>query len=130
MITFEAIAAGVPMYFKLVIGPDMSDAQIGLMAQSVCNMVNDQRLGGWCRAGLGSYDAMLQMRRNGMVAPLLVRDDTDETYVLSPDMAPYIDAMREALFKITAPEIGAFYAHRATADDAPAKTKAAKKAAA
>lgn len=127
MITFEAIAAGVPMYFKLVIAPNMSDAQIGLMAQAVCDLVNGQKLGGWSRTGLGSFDAMLQMRRNGVVSPLLLKDDTDENYVLSPDMAPFIEAMREEIFKTTVAEVSSFYTHRAPAEDTG--TKKTKKAA-
>lgn len=119
MISYEAIAAGVPMFFRLTMSDSLSNAQIGLMALAVCDLVNKQNLGGIIRCGLGRYAANLTMTREGNVTPLLRLDG--EQYVVTGEAEGYLDAMREQLATLTGNDMLQFYLPRVSAEDAEAK---------
>lgn len=106
--TVQAIAPGTPMYFRLDMDDALTPAQVGLLLQSLLELVNEQALGGWVRCGFGRYAADLTLVRDGNRIPLLVAGD-DDAYSLAPAAADYIKAMREELAQLTATELSTFF---------------------
>jgi len=106
--TVQAIAPGTPMYFRLDMDDALTSAQVGILLQSLLDLMNEQALGGWSRCGFGRYAADLTLVRDGGRIPLLVAGDNG-AYSLTPATAEYIEAMREELAQQTAAELSAFF---------------------
>lgn len=105
--TIECIAPGVPMYFKLDPHDDLPDAALGLLLQSLVDLINEQGLGGFVRNGFGRFTADLDFVRNGVRKPLLYKDDTG--YRLADSFAGLIEPMREGLAKLTFEEVMTYF---------------------
>jgi CRISPR type IV-associated protein Csf2 len=112
MFTVEAIAAGTPMYFRIDLGDDMTDAQVGLVARSVADLVNRQDLGGMVRNGFGRFTADLSLLRDGERTALLKTTENSEKYELAGAAATLQAATTEALATVSLEELVSFYTPR------------------
>lgn len=127
VMSFQAIRAGAPLHFLVDLSDDTNDAHIGLMLLALQALVREQALGGWVRAGLGRFNADLQLTRNGMNMNVFKSDANGAQAELSESLQPYVCAAQDALSRLTAAEMMDFFTPRATAAK-PAKS--AKKSAA
>jgi len=113
MLSFEAIAPGVPLFFRLEIDEGVNDAQVGLMLQALTNLINEQEFGGWIRAGLGRVSAHLEISSNGEeYAPLFDTDATDKYVLTEAVRNQYTPALEDALGKLTVEDMVHFYTNR------------------
>lgn len=89
MMKIQVIPAGTPMYFRMDFNDQVTDAQVGLMLQSLEALVNEQALGGWCRIGLGKYNITeMNLVRNGERMPVFTEENKEEIgYQLNPMLA-------------------------------------------
>lgn len=111
ILNFEAIAAGVPLYFRLSLKEGVTDAQIGLMLKALTKMINDQDFGGWIRAGFGRVSADLTINVEDEVVPVFMNGD--DKYLLNPSLEDRFGAALQIdLHKLTVPEMQAFYSNR------------------
>lgn len=109
MMAFQGIAPGVDMYFRLDFADDLTEGQIGMLIQSLCDLVNEQALGGWVRTGLGQYDASeLELCIDGEARKLFTVAG-DGSYEISETLKPYIDQMRTELSALTAADMMEFF---------------------
>lgn len=113
MPSFQYIAAGTPMYFRLDFFDEISDAQVGLMLLALRDLVAEQRLGGWVRAGLGRFGAELSLTRDGERMPVFAASPAVEDAVLSDAvMGQFVAAAREEIGALTADGLMAFFEPR------------------
>lgn len=110
MVTFEAIAAGTPMYFRLDLYNHLGDAQLGLIVEALRGLLNQQALGGWVRAGLGQFVADLRLVRDGESESLYSLQDGQ--YVVTGQAVQAVEAMRLAMPSVTVAELESFYLPR------------------
>lgn len=125
MMSFQSILAGTPMHCLFDLDNDTTDAQVGLMLLSLRALVREQKLGGWCRAGLGRFDANVTLTRNGEAVPVFTSTRANADAELSPQVQPYVDAAVAEIAQLTEAEMMAFFEVRET--EAAAQKKAAKK---
>lgn len=79
MVAVEAIVPGVNMWFELRLEKNVLPEQFGLMLQSLRELVNDNRLGGWTRAGFGRFDpSHLKLIINNEEIPLFPTKKGDQ----------------------------------------------------
>lgn len=114
--TFQSIIAGTPLFTKIGFADDASDAHVGLLLLSLRDLVADQALGGWSRIGLGQYTANLSLHKNGEVLPVFTSQVASAEAVLSDAVAPYVEAARNAVSKLTVDAMAAFFENRAKAE--------------
>lgn len=112
IMSLQAIRAGTPLYCLVDFADDSNDAHIGLMLLSVQALVREQALGGWIRAGLGRFNADLKLTRNGLTLDIFKAGANGAVAELSDDVAPFVAAALEALAKLTAAEMMAFFMPR------------------
>lgn len=110
---FQSILAGTPMYFLLDFLDDATDAHVGLMLLALQELVREQALGGWTRAGLGKFKADLTLVRHGESMPIFAPDANEANAALSPALDQFVGQAREALAQITVDEMMAFFIPRA-----------------
>jgi CRISPR type IV-associated protein Csf2 len=114
MLSIQAIAPGVPLYFQLKMDECLSPAQIGLMTQALCDLINEQEFGGWVRVGYGRVTAHLTIEANGE-APAPIFDMDNDKYVPTKAMHDqFIVPMQDELAKLTVEEMLEFYVNRGT----------------
>lgn len=53
MFAIETIATGTPMHFHIMLDPDVTEAQMGLMLYSLSDLLRENSFGGHCRQDLG-----------------------------------------------------------------------------
>jgi len=99
----EVIAAGTPLYFGMT-AKNVTEAQIGLLLQAVCNWSNNNALGGGSSRGRGSFVPSLQLFQDGEKVTDHLLIDASGTYNLSTTVKPFVDVMREALKTTATPE--------------------------
>lgn len=109
MPSFQAIAAGTPMYFRLDFFDEATDAQIGLMLMALQGLVVEQRLGGWCRAGMGQFSVDLSLTRNGERLPVFDEARASTVATLSSAVGNYIKAARDDVATLTADSLTEFF---------------------
>jgi CRISPR type IV-associated protein Csf2 len=101
ILSFDSIRAGTPMYFDLDFKDDVSDAHVGLMLLALRDLVREQELGGWVRAGLGKFTAHLTLTRNGAQHQLFEEEWAGANATLSEATAPFEAKACEALDTVT-----------------------------
>lgn len=117
MPSIQYIAAGTPMYFRLDFADQVSDAQVGLMLMALRDLVAEQRLGGWGRAGFGRFSADLSLTRHGEKMPVFAMESAAEDAVLSDAvMRQFVDTAREEVSGLTADGLMSFFQPRKTKD--------------
>lgn len=109
---FQSIAAGTPMYFQLDFADDVSDAHVGLMLLAIRELVREQALGGWTRAGLGQFNAHLHLVRNGERVSVFADGQNGADARLAVGTEHFVSEARKALAGLTAAEMMAFFAPR------------------
>lgn len=124
VMTFQSILAGTPMYCLIDLDDDTTDAHVGLMLLSLQALVREQKLGGWCRAGLGRFDATLTLTRGGETYPVFSSDCAGADAQLSAQTQVFVDAARAGIAEQTEAGLMAFFESRVPA----AKDKKAAKA--
>lgn len=120
--SFQAIMAGTPMYFQLDFHDSVSDGHVGLMLLALQDLVQEQRLGGWCRAGLGRFNATLTLTRDGESMPVFSTPNASDAAQLSDATKIFTGAANAGINACTVPGMLEFFTNR------PVKEKSAKKA--
>lgn len=115
IMSFQAIRAGTPLYCLVDFSDDVNDAHVGLMLLALRDLVREQALGGWIRAGLGRFNADLKLTRNGLPLDLFKSGMNGAQAELSEQVAPYVEAALEALAKLSAAEMKEFFMPRKSA---------------
>lgn len=113
---FQSILAGTPMYMLVNIDDDASDAHVGMLLLCLQSLVREQKLGGWCRAGLGRFDATLTLTRGGQTAPVFSASRMSADATLSSQMQQYVDAATAGIKEQTEEGLMAFFNSTAAAD--------------
>lgn len=126
MMSFQSIMAGTPMHSLFELDNDVTDAHVGLMLLALQALVREQKLGGWCRAGLGRFDANLTLTRDGQAMPVFASERAGSDAELSAQVTPFVDAAIAELSKLTEAELMEFFKERET--DAASQTKVDKAA--
>lgn len=112
MMAIQAIVPGTSMYLRLDFADDLTQAQIGLLIKALCDLVNEQALGGWVRAGCGKYDASnLMLSVDGVATRLFVVQDNG-TYDIAESAKPYVEQMRKEMAALTAEEMMEFFSSK------------------
>lgn len=109
MTSFQVIAAGTPMYFRLDFFDEVSDAQVGLMLLALQGMITEQRLGGWCRAGMGQFAVDLTLARNGERLSVFSEQAASSTASLSAGVSAYVDAARSEIAELSVASLLPFF---------------------
>jgi CRISPR type IV-associated protein Csf2 len=108
----QSIMAGTSMFWKLGIDDDASDAHVGLLLLALEALVQEQKLGGWCRAGMGRFDATLTLTRNGEKMPVFASSRASDEAELSSMMQPFVDAAKVAIADLSATSLMEFFLER------------------
>lgn len=116
LFSIDAIPAGTPMYFRISIDQDLSDAQKYLAAYCIAEAFNDT-WGGWARAGFGVLAPELVVHQPHGPVPLLTMSDVGQWVVSDDAFGPAAkQAMFDALGKITLDEIERLYKGKSIGD--------------
>jgi CRISPR type IV-associated protein Csf2 len=116
MMSFQSIMAGTPMYLLVNFDDDATDQHIGLMLLSLQALVREQKLGGWCRAGLGRFDATLTLTRGGETFPVFSANRASDDATLSKQTQAFVDAARLGISEQTETGLMEFFIPREKAD--------------
>lgn len=109
MMKIQVIQAGAPMYFRMDFNDGVTDAQIGLMVQSMEALVNEQALGGWSRIGLGKYNVLeMNLVREGETMPVFVGGEGD-AYRLHDSLGEYVSQAKEEVAALTLEEMLSYF---------------------
>lgn len=109
--TLDAVAAGTVMYVRVDMMDILTDAQRGLLFLSLRDLVNEQALGGFVRAGFGRFAPQLTSVINGEHFPLFA-EQADGSYALSAEAAKYALAATDELKLLSVAELMEFYESR------------------
>lgn len=113
LLRFEAIAPGVPLYFRLELDDGVTPAQIGLMCQSLADLINEQEFGGWIRAGCGRVTPDLTISVDGKTPIPFFASEKNGIYELNkPIKSVYLSAMNKELSDLTVDKMTGFYTNR------------------
>jgi CRISPR type IV-associated protein Csf2 len=93
MLTVQAIASGVPMYFHLEFSDTLDDGQVGLICMGVRDFCNAQDMGGMVSKGLGRFDVDLKLTRHDNTTPLLSKT-ANGAYELAGEAATLMGAVK------------------------------------
>lgn len=105
----QVIQAGTPMYFRMDFHDGVTDAQIGLMLQSLEALVNEQALGGWSRIGLGKYHVReMNLVRDGESMPVFTGGDGD-AFRLHNSLATYVRQAQEEVAALTVADMVSYF---------------------
>ena len=108
MMKIEVIAPGTPMYFRLDFDDGVTDAQVGLMLQSLQAVVDDNALGGWTRAGLGKYSIVrMNLMRNGV--EFRVFKEEADGYSLHESVMPFALSAQEQVAALSRDEMLSYF---------------------
>jgi len=121
IMSYQAIMAGTPMYFLLDFQDDCSDKHIGMMLLALRDLVREQALGGWVRAGLGRYTTNLTLTRDGEAFPVFTSNAAAGDATLSAASQTFADVATEAMSLLSADDMMAFFLPREVAQDAVEK---------
>lgn len=110
----QFISPGTPMHFRMDFFDETSDAQVGLMLLALRELVVEQRLGGWCRAGAGRFSASLTLTRNGESMPIFDDMPTAVEARLSAAVASFVDCAHGEIAGLSAESLMEFFVNRAT----------------
>lgn len=129
MMTFEAIAEGTRMHFRIDLDRDLTSEQLGLLLLAFSDLFNENMFGGWVRVGMGKVRVeSIKMTYN---------DETkywdnlynDESFVLPADVREYTDAAEKAIKGMKIAELADYFTDFSAGGKAEKKAKAqAKKA--
>ena len=114
MMSFQSIIAGTPMHCLFDLDNDVTDAHVGLMLLSLQALVREQKLGGWCRAGLGRFDADLTLTRDGERIAVFSSDRAGADAELSAHTQPFVDAAIAEISQLTEAQMMEFFKERET----------------
>ncbi len=125
----EAIIPGTPFYLGLN-ARHVNDSQIGLLLTAIQSWANANALGGGACRGRGAFKASLSLLQGDQVLIDQLLLGEAGSYTLSDKTAQYTDAMAQALLDGEASKqtLASIYPSeiKMTADEKPAKNKAAK----
>lgn len=121
MFSIQSIVTGTPMHFLLDFNDDVNDAHVGLMLLALRDLVREQALGGWSRAGLGKFKANLVLTRNN--EPVKVFDDNlnAANATLSNGAQKLADTAIDAMGNLTADDMMHFFISRTDSPEALAR---------
>lgn len=108
----QSIAAGTPMYFFLDFFDETSDAQVGLMLMALRDLVAEQRLGGWGRAGMGKFSADLTLKRHGESLQIFSQTHAAQDAALSPAVAHLVQAAQAEIAELSQESLSAFFSQQ------------------
>ena len=126
IMSVQTVISGTPMYFLMDLNDDASDAHVGLMLMSLRELVREQALGGWIRAGMGRFDANLYLTRNGSTFPVFADKNARQDAELSEAALKYAAIAIESLQNVTASDLMEFFAPQS--ESAVSVARKAKKA--
>lgn len=108
MMKVEVIAPGTPMYFRVDFHDTVSDAQVGLLVQSMQALFAEQALGGWTRIGFGKYSIVnMHLSRNGLKQAVF--KDGDDSFALHESMSTYTTAAQEQVAALSRDEMLSYF---------------------
>lgn len=109
----EEIAPGVRLWNSILLDSNLTLAQLGLLLSAFASLVKEQRLGGASRRGNGRFVCEQMVVCHSELAsvelPIFV---SDASAVLSPQVAPALEAMTNALNTLDVQEINSYFINR------------------
>lgn len=106
---FECVNIGASFYSYLGL-PDMTDAQIGFVLESLAKLFTKGRFGGNTRYKTGSVSVQAFLTENGeKISDALEFDTASESYFVSEGCAEYTDAMCEEMESIDSDDLTRFF---------------------
>lgn len=128
MMGIETVAPGVPFYFCVDLDKDLTQAQLGMLLQSLDDLFNENAFGGWTRCGFG------KVRVNQIK---VFYDDqemnwsdfyTEGKFELPSDAKRFVDLAAQEVGELTTAEMASFFEDFSAGKKAEAKAKAKAKA--
>lgn len=108
MSAIEVVVPGVDMFFRVDLAERVQDHHIGLMLMCVADLVKADALGGWTRAGLGTFKADLHVYEDSdLLSPLLTGEGRNAH--LHEDLVKFETAAADALAAIDPRELDGFF---------------------
>jgi CRISPR type IV-associated protein Csf2 len=111
MMGIRAITPGAPMYFRLDFDNAVSDAQVGIMLMGLAELVNEQKLGGWSRAGMGRFNVVeMSLYRNSAIDSVNIFDKDDgDGYRLAENVNQYTALAREEIGRLSMSDMLSYF---------------------
>ncbi len=115
MMTFETVASGTPMHFRITLAPDVSEAQVGLMLMSLRNLIRENSLGGMGRIGFGCFrvDSIKVALGDSLGGEVLDMPSLGSGEEFDLQQSPALDqllvAAREGLVGLTIDEMNGYF---------------------
>ncbi len=120
--SIQTIAAGTPMYFRIDMKSDATEAQAGALLLGIAGLLTQNNFGCMGRWGFGRVKPIdISMNFGGELTGGLFENNAE--FSMPANMARYVDQAREEIAAIRVADIAAFF------EDFSAGKKAAKKAA-
>lgn len=104
----EALLPGTPLNLHVRLD-NPTDAQVGLLLETLLEWTNENKLGGGSARGLGRFAVTAALVADGKVEIENLFSGDAPAYTLSPDASRYTKAWGDCLRDITAAEMEQFY---------------------
>jgi CRISPR type IV-associated protein Csf2 len=113
------IAPGIQLWNSIMLDACLTKAQLGLLLQAFSDLVAEQRLGGASKRGNGRFICQNMVVRHAVLGgDELPVFEAEGSHVLSPQVQPAIDAMREELAALDLAEMTSYFVNRKTKEAA------------
>lgn len=108
--TLDAIIPGTHMYLQVDLQDSLTQAQRGLLFMALADLINEQALGGFVRAGFGRFAPTLEATIDGENVPLF--NNKNGHYTLSSFFDEYVSTVQSELDALTTADLMEFYESR------------------
>lgn len=129
IMSYETVAEGTPMHFRITLAADVSAGQVGLMLYGLRDFIRENALGGMTRVGWGRFrveaiNIQLVDELGGHDLSFQPSQPESNTfdYPSNPVIQSFLDAADEGLAALTIEEMNGYYL------DSSAEAKAKKRA--
>jgi len=114
---YEAIRAGTPMYFRIDLAEDATEAHVGMMLLALRDLVRDQALGGKVSNGRGKFTANLKLVNGNGGLPVFDNEQAGEGANLNPALKNYVKSAQDGIAACTYKGIVEFFTPREQPED-------------
>lgn len=105
--TFEAVAPGTPMYFRMDMADTLSPEQAGLLILCLRDLLEEGEFGGYVRLGLGKVNVReMKFVMDGTAMPLF---EDNRALKLADKAAKLVDLAEAAIEKLTVEDMNRFF---------------------
>ena len=118
ILTYDAISAGTPMFFRAEFAAGIGPHHIGLFLLALQDLVREQALGGKVAAGLGRFTASLRVVSGEGANPVFTESPVGMDATLTPQMvATYVEPARQVIAGITYEAMADFFTARRSEEE-------------